>query len=119
MINDIGLDDIALNTVNILYPMKLPYVDTWKNKLTFMQYTGLTDENGIEIYEGDIVEGEKGWYIRKGELALHKKKYEVKWDKIGWQPWVGNTQPTKSMGFVRPWWEVVGNIYENPELINQ
>ena len=72
-----------------------------------MQYTGLKDKNGVEIYEGDI--------LRIGSSLIE----EVKWVGVG--DWVGAKQPM--VGFIsyetiypKPI-EVIGNIYENPELL--
>lgn len=75
--------------------------DNW----ILMQYTGLKDKNGNEIYEGDIVESYKG--IR----------FHVQWIGNGFALHRGVTgqgllQPTKEL-------EIVGNIYSNPELLNQ
>jgi uncharacterized phage protein (TIGR01671 family) len=71
-----------------------------------MQYTGLKDKNGVEIYEGDVVEA-KGYY---------QDKYIIEWVYDGWEIFDGKD------GVVADFdeWEkleVIGNIYENPELL--
>jgi uncharacterized phage protein (TIGR01671 family) len=71
-----------------------------------LQYTGLTDKNGKEIYEGDII------HLKFGELNAN---LVVKWDKYmglkyhngGWT----------SLVHVDTHGEVIGNKFENPELL--
>jgi len=67
-----------------------------------LQYTGLKDKNGKEIYEGDILEY-YGAMLAKGEPP---RISPVVW--AGWH-WEG----------IRNWREckVIGNIWENPELL--
>lgn len=94
-------------------------------ELELMQYTGINDKNGREIYEGDIV-----------------VQYGIDWDKIDLDSMEYEDYPQKvvmtdvvSLERFRYWlknekWgyegeelidpeecEVIGNIYENPELL--
>lgn len=79
--------------------------------LTLMQYTGLKDKNGVEIYEGDIIQYYTFYYGNKRE-----RKEVVEWiddmqdDSFG--------EPL-SMGyrFYGSEIEVIGNIYENHQLL--
>ena len=75
-----------------------------QNELEFMQYTGLKDKNGKEIYEDDIVSGGEKIYsigFHLGTFTLNNEKGEVG---------IGLVQTETSL-------EVIGNIYENPELL--
>lgn len=72
------------------------------DNIELMQFTGLKDKNGKEIYEGDILTG--GFIIAWNEQsARFSCKWEEKWDN---QEFINY--------FSR---EVIGNIYENPELL--
>lgn len=66
---------------------------------TVGQYTGLTDKNGQKIFEGDIVK-------------VDGKHYEVKY--VLGQFFVGLNMP---IAYKRFECEVVGNIHDNPELL--
>jgi len=83
-----------------------------KCDVLLMQYTGLKDKNGVEIYEGDIVQ-RKNWHEDSdgktvlSEANSYMKKWVVTYE-IG-SIWQGYTVDSKD--------EVIGNIYENPELL--
>lgn len=82
--------------------------------LILMQYTGLKDKKGNEIYEGDIVE----WGIGEGEgdIAHMEVKCEFQYTKIYEVKYIGG-------GFNLPRdlkvlnCEIIGNIFENKELL--
>ena len=88
--------------------------DNWK----VMQYTGLNDKNGKEIYEGDI--------IRVNDYRDGDRTYEVifekgcYWGNCIYTPRITTPQKTLLCDldfFVHQSQEIIGNIYENPELI--
>jgi hypothetical protein len=76
-------------------------IDDWDEPVFhLMQFTGLKDKNGKEIYEGDIVRCNDSYTDT------------VYWGEYGFQPFMGDLD-----GNVPPEdCEVIGNIYENPEL---
>ena|SRR3990167_169153 len=80
------------------------------NQFELMQFTGLTDKNGVLIYEGDMVDnwGEDG----QSEIM------EVMFNDVGqwmWGDGRGNSLPLYELDMEET--VVIGNIYENPELL--
>lgn len=90
-------------------------LDYWNN-VKLMQYTGLKDVNGKEIFEGDIIEG---GYLNPLTGEFLSRKYIVEYENaqfrgklIGHSPY-GDTW----LHFIKG--KVIGNIYENPELLEE
>jgi len=77
-----------------------------------MQFTGLLDKQGVEIYEGDIVKlGKQHWYPGCGH------------GEIGQVIWTGYQYAMEGYKFsllliATNSVEVIGNIYENSELLH-
>lgn len=102
---------------------------------TLMQYTGLKDKNGKEIYEGDIVRLYTGevcgvvfpvgggfvvdWYDKNKKAGFRKPLYnEIYFDG----PSVSFTPDGAIEGedyYTERKAEIIGNIYENPEMLGE
>lgn len=78
---------------------------------TVGQYTGLTDKNGKKIFEGDIV--------KYGD-TVHKVVFEQR-NGTAYFGLVYSTLETLSFGYYQDLKqiEVIGNIYDNPKLLEQ
>lgn len=83
-----------------------------------MQFTGLRDKNGKDIYEGDVL------ILPAGDAVVKFGNYHP---PCGGESHVGfytdfvnsenNDRYRKDIGFWIPYSIIMGNIYENPELI--
>mgnify|MGYP002507770449 CR=1 FL=1 len=107
----------GMHTQNMLYDAQLHHL--WQDFVDYpgyelMQYTGLTDKNGKEIFEGDII------------IDTQKQKYEIIFDEnyarydikvCGENKLRGQTSYFTQI-YEKKHIEVIGNIFEHSELLN-
>uniref|UniRef100_A0A6M3IS57 Putative YopX protein n=1 Tax=viral metagenome TaxID=1070528 RepID=A0A6M3IS57_9ZZZZ len=109
MENVINLDwfseEGSLNKVDIITPLAQV-----RDELILIQYTGLHDKNGKEIWEGDIcknVDGEIGKVVFTNGAFWMQYIPPYDWDPMDPAQLLYNTL------------KIIGNIYENPELLKE
>ena len=97
-LGEIGLNDAVMND----------YITVSPDEIELMQSTGLKDKNGKEIFEGDIVKMATDVYSKLTyyEVVRHRGgAYRLESKQHGCELWLRHADC-----------EVVGNVYENPEL---
>lgn len=111
---------VQLGTHYILTPIwemyRNEYVETDRSTkhrvsaCTVSQFTGILDKNGKEIYEGDIVEYTTCYF---GNEKRHRKV--VEWESFD----SDDFGEPHNIGYfnLSEYMEVIGNIYDNPELL--
>ena len=105
-------DVLVIDWVNELIDLSSGIIERRPHEVILMQYTGLKDKNGVEICEWDIVETVYNGEVFAGVVVYDLSEVDFKVtdgkEKYGrnFQYLAGNDEN-----------EVIGNIYENPELL--
>lgn len=91
-------------TASFTRPAVIPNDEIHKDE---EQFTGLHDKNGKEIYEGDIIGHKDSDFLRV-----------VKWSNLLPAFTMERAGFRESVWYTEKYAKVVGNIHENPELLN-
>lgn len=119
----------GIHTLGVVFPkeaLPLQFVGTRIERFELMQFTGLLDKNGKEIYESDVIR--VCHYECDDESELNSfSTHEIVWCgeypafdiKPNYDDMMNGLQ---AIGFGAEdcplWCEVIGNIYESPELLS-
>ena len=105
-------DVLVIDWVNELIDLSGGIIERRPNEVKIMQYTGLKDKNGVEIYEGDIVKT-----VSNGEVFTGVVVYDL--SEVDFKVTDGKENYGRNFQYLtgNDENEVIGNIYQNKELI--
>ncbi|MCC2453308.1 YopX family protein [Bacillus cereus] len=120
VLKDEALDGLMENTMEYdVESFHDPLYEYKRKNIILMQYAGLKDKNGKEIYEGDILDlSLEDDSALRCEIVYQAPSFCRKWHRANTihlrqreiEPMAWNTHIL---------YEVIGNIYENPELLER
>jgi uncharacterized phage protein (TIGR01671 family) len=93
------------------------WLEAFKDEYELLQYTGLKDTNGKEIYEGDILKAEDPYREKTKNIAVEfiNGAYHIEWSNMFYEETdITTIYWAKDMDFS---FEIIGNIYQNPKLL--
>ena len=107
-VESINFKDRSLNMWNsVMYTLSTFSLDD----VILMQYTGLHDKNGKEIYEGDIVVDKEDEVM--GEITWNEEEASFYFSIL----YENGTYEEEKLNDWASVLEVIGNVYDNPELL--
>lgn len=114
-VEEIEWDILGEELINLVFAYHGRHWEVKSDDVELMQFTGLKDKDGVEIYEGDIISYD--WIYNDPDWtygAGNEPKEVVRWNdkRTGYSPITDQDQFYTIKNI-----QIQGNIYQNPELL--
>lgn len=112
---------------HLIIPVESKY-NSWNSYLythypivpeTLGQFTGMFDIDGEKIFEGDILEREKGLFSTNERIVIRFDDSSFAYADIGWNVDIYTPICDYEYGISVDNYKVIGNIHDNPELLKK